>query len=41
MYDTRANNRETIANLSGVPVLTLPQLDLTDLTTWPKLQISL
>jgi dethiobiotin synthetase len=35
------DNRETIANLSGVPVLTLPPLDLTDLETWPELRISL
>jgi dethiobiotin synthetase len=34
-----ADNRETIANLSGVPVLTLPQLDLTNLTTWPELRL--
>ena len=34
-----ADNRETIANLSGVPVLTLPRLDLTDLSTWPPLRI--
>lgn len=34
-----ADNRETIANLSGVPVLTLPPLDLTDLGTWPHLHL--
>jgi dethiobiotin synthetase len=34
-----ADNRETIAALSGIPVITLPQLDLTDLTTWPELHI--
>jgi dethiobiotin synthetase len=34
-----ADNRETIANLSKVPVLTLPQLDLSDLTTWPELHL--
>ncbi len=34
-----ADNRETVANLSGVPVLTLPQLDLADLSTWPQLHL--
>jgi dethiobiotin synthetase len=34
-----ADNRETIAALSGIPVLTLPQLDLADLSTWPELHI--
>jgi dethiobiotin synthetase len=34
-----ADNRETIANLSNVPVLTLPQVDLTDLTSWPALRL--
>lgn len=34
-----ADNRETIAALSGVPVLTLPPLDLTDLSTWPELHL--
>jgi dethiobiotin synthetase len=34
-----ADNRETIAALSGVPVITLPQLDLTDLRTWPELRV--
>ena len=34
-----ADNRETIAALSGVPVLTLPPLDLADLGTWPQLHL--
>ncbi|HVW47703.1 MAG TPA: dethiobiotin synthase [Solirubrobacterales bacterium] len=34
-----SDNRETVANLSGVPVLTLPHLDLSDLTTWPPLHL--
>jgi dethiobiotin synthetase len=34
-----ADNRETIAALSGTEVLTLPQLDLTDLSTWPELHL--
>jgi dethiobiotin synthetase len=34
-----ADNRETIAALSGIEVLTLPQLDLTDLSTWPELHL--
>jgi len=34
-----ADNCETIAALSGIPVLTLPQLDLTDLSTWPELHL--
>jgi dethiobiotin synthetase len=34
-----ADNRETIANLGNVPVLTLPQLDLADLRTWPDLRL--
>jgi len=34
-----ADNRETVANLSGAPVLTLPHLDLSDLTTWPQLNL--
>jgi dethiobiotin synthetase len=33
------DNRETIANLSNVPVLTLPQLDLSDLGAWPELSL--
>jgi dethiobiotin synthetase len=36
-----ADNRETIEEMSGVEVLTLPQLDLTDLSTWPELRIRL
>ncbi len=34
-----ADNRETIAALSGVPVLALPRLDLADLATWPELRV--
>ncbi|HEX3360832.1 MAG TPA: dethiobiotin synthase [Solirubrobacterales bacterium] len=34
-----ADNRETIANLSNVPVLTLPHLDLADLAGWPELRL--
>jgi dethiobiotin synthetase len=34
-----ADNRETIANLSGVPVLALPQVDLGDLSAWPELRL--
>jgi dethiobiotin synthetase len=34
-----ADNRETIAALSGVEVLTLPRLDLTDPSTWPELRL--
>jgi len=33
------DNRETIAALGGVSVLTLPQLDLADPSAWPQLQI--
>jgi len=33
------DNRETVANLSGAPVLTLPAVHLTDLTTWPPLHL--
>jgi dethiobiotin synthetase len=33
------DNRETIAALSGVPVLTLPQLDLSAPATWPPLHL--
>jgi dethiobiotin synthetase len=33
------DNRETIAALSGVPVLTLPQLDLSAPGTWPELHL--
>ena len=33
------SNRETIANLAGVPVLALPQLDLADLGSWPALGV--
>jgi dethiobiotin synthetase len=34
-----ADNRQTIEALSGVPVLTLPQLDLTRPETWPELRL--
>jgi dethiobiotin synthetase len=34
-----ADNRETIAALSSVPVLTLPQLDLGRPDTWPELRV--
>ena len=34
-----ADNRETIAAMSGVPVVTLPQLDLTRPETWPDLRL--
>jgi dethiobiotin synthetase len=34
-----ADNRETIAAMSGVEVLTLPKLDLTDPSTWPELRL--
>jgi dethiobiotin synthetase len=34
-----ADNRETIAALSGAPVLTLPQLDLSRPDTWPELRL--
>jgi dethiobiotin synthetase len=33
------DNRDTIAALSGVAVLTLPPLDLTDPSTWPELRV--
>lgn len=33
------SNRETIADLAGAPVLTLPRLDLADPATWPGLKI--
>jgi dethiobiotin synthetase len=32
-----ADNRETIAAMSNVPVLTFPRVDPTDLSTWPAL----
>jgi dethiobiotin synthetase len=34
-----ADNRETIEALSGTPVLTLPQLDLSDPASWPELRL--
>ena len=37
--EIESSNRETIATLAGVPVLTLPQLDLADPGTWPALGI--
>jgi dethiobiotin synthetase len=33
------DNRETIAAVSGVPVLTLPRLDLAAPDTWPELRV--
>ncbi len=33
------SNRETIAELSGAPILTLPRLDLADPGSWPPLKI--
>ncbi|HEU5104564.1 MAG TPA: dethiobiotin synthase [Solirubrobacterales bacterium] len=33
------DNRETIASLSGLQVLTLPRLDLVDPSGWPRLRI--
>ena len=33
------DNRETIAALSGVDVLTFPRVDLGDLPTWPELRL--
>jgi dethiobiotin synthetase len=37
--EIESDNRETIAALSGTDVLTLPTVDLTDLTTWPELRV--
>ncbi|HET7418287.1 MAG TPA: dethiobiotin synthase [Solirubrobacterales bacterium] len=37
--EIEASNRETIADLSGLPVLTLPRLDLGQPETWPALRI--
>jgi dethiobiotin synthetase len=37
--EIEADNRETIAALSGVPVLTLPKLDLSAPGTWPDLRL--
>jgi dethiobiotin synthetase len=34
------SNRDTIAALGGVPVLTLPQLDLAEPATWPSLDLN-
>jgi dethiobiotin synthetase len=33
------SNRETIAELAGIPVLTLPEIDLADPDSWPVLEI--
>lgn len=33
------SNRETIAELAGAPVLTLPQIDLGDPDSWPALKV--
>ncbi|HEU4738372.1 MAG TPA: dethiobiotin synthase [Solirubrobacterales bacterium] len=33
------SNRETIAELAGAPVLTLPRIDLADPVSWPALKI--
>lgn len=33
------SNRETIAELSGVPVLTLPKVDLAEPDSWPALKL--
>ncbi len=33
------SNRETIADLTGIPILTLPQIDLADPQTWPPLSV--
>ena len=33
------SNRETIAELAGLPVLTLPEIDLADPDSWPVLEI--
>ncbi|MBS1884402.1 MAG: dethiobiotin synthase [Actinobacteria bacterium] len=35
-----ADNRETIGQLAGAPVLTLPRLDLADPAAWPELRLS-
>lgn len=34
-----ADNREVIEQMSGTPVLTLPQLDLASPATWPELRV--
>jgi dethiobiotin synthetase len=34
-----ADNRATIESMSGAPVLTLPQLDLSDPASWPELRL--
>jgi dethiobiotin synthetase len=34
-----ADNRETIAAISGIPVLTVPRLDLSRPETWPELRV--
>jgi dethiobiotin synthetase len=37
----QASNRRTLESLGGVPVAVLPQLDLTDPDSWPRLQVPL
>ena len=37
--DIEASNRETIASLGDVEILTLPQLDLADPQRWPALRV--
>ena len=37
--EVERSNRETIASLAEVEVLTLPPLDLTDLESWPQLML--
>jgi dethiobiotin synthetase len=37
--EVERSNRETIASLGEVEVLTLPPLDLTDLESWPQLRL--
>jgi dethiobiotin synthetase len=34
------SNRETIASLGGVPVATLPRLELSDPASWPSVELS-
>lgn len=37
--EIEVSNRETIATLGAVPILTLPPLDLSDPTSWPALRV--
>jgi len=37
--DIECSNRSTIEELSGIPVLTVPRLDLSDPATWPILAV--